>query len=215
MQYLDKSSLVDSISVDDITNDQLISADAYNETRILENFLSYEKKVQKLLLKCAIHIAIVGAGNRTFGAVRDDDGNVTEIKDVFLKHKINFNMNRNEKYDDSALSARRLVRLFRFQIQIFIAKENRPSYLWFKYSSKDMTKVSICFPGAEHLIDNRDHAFYLLDCYYRLDQTLKTNFVPRITRVFIARGVFLPLEYESRLAIKDTGVTNPQGSTVI
>jgi len=194
MQYLNKDILLNSVKFDDINTDSLISADTYNETKILENFLKYDIEVQKLLLKCAVHISIIGSGNKTYGSIRDDNNNIYNIKDVFQKYGIVYNRNIGEKYDDFTLSARRLVRLFRYQIQEFIIREKRPSYLWLKYSDKNINKVHICFPGAEHLIAEKEDAFYLLDCYLKIDVIMKTEFVKRLYRVFIARGILSPLE---------------------
>jgi len=194
MQYLGKDILLKSIEFKDISTDHLISADTYNESKILENFKNHDIEVQKLLLKCSIHIAIIGSGNKTYGAIRDDNNIVHNIKDIFDKHKIFYNRNTGEKYDDNSLSARRLLRLFRYQIQEFILKEKRPSYLWSKYSTRDINTIEICFPGAEHLITEKEDALYLLDCYIKIDNLMNTSFVVRLCRVFIARGVLLPLE---------------------
>jgi len=194
MQYLNKDILLSSVKFNDISTDSLISADTYNETKILENFLKNDIDAQKLLLKCAIHISIIGSGNKTYGSIRDDNDNVYNIKDIFQKYNVVYNKSIGEKYDDYTLSARRLVRLFRYQIQEFIIREKRPSYLWLKYSDKNIDKIQICYPGAEHLIINKDDAYYLLGCYQKIDLLMKTEFVKRLYRVFIARGIFTPLE---------------------
>jgi len=167
MQYLNKDILLSSVKFNDISTDSLISADTYNETKILENFLKNDIDAQKLLLKCAIHISIIGSGNKTYGSMRDDNDNVYNIKDIFQKYNVVYNKSIGEKYDDYTLSARRLVRLFRYQIQEFIIREKRPSYLWLKYSDKNIDKIQICYPGAEHLIINKDDAYYLLGSYQK------------------------------------------------
>jgi len=195
MQYLNKELLLNTVKFDDVNINSLISADTYNETKMLDNFMSYDIENQKLLYKCAVHIAVIGSGNKTYGSIRDDNNNVYSISDIFQKNKIYYNKNLSEKYDDNALSARRLVRLFRYQIQEFIIKEKRPSYLWLKYSDKDINKIAICYPGAEHLITEKEDAIYLLNCYKKIDQLMNTEFVRRLIRVFIARGVIHPLEF--------------------
>jgi len=101
------------------------------------------------------------------------------------------------KYDDGELSVRRLLRFFRYQIMEFIRNSNRPSYLWLKYSTKDIKYATICFPGAEHLVETKEEALYLLKTYKNLDEMLKTGFVLRLKRVFIARKLFTPLELEN------------------
>jgi len=193
-QYLDKEILNKAIEFNDITADSLISADNYNESKILNNFLKFNKDDQKLLLKCAIHTSVIGYGNRSYGAIRDDNNNVLNISDIYNRLSIQYNRNLNEKYEDDTLSLRRLIRLLRFQIQNFIITQNRPSFLWMKYSDKNLNKIAFCFPGAEHLIDNREDALYLMTAYGNVDKLLNTRFVPRLCRVFIAKGLLSPLE---------------------
>jgi len=77
-----------------------------------------------------------------------------------------------------------------------LKKNNKPSYLWLKYSSKDQQYINICFPGGEHLVDNKNQAQYLLQTYMDLDNKQQTNFVDRLKRVYIARNIFAPLELE-------------------
>jgi len=192
MQYLDKKELLNNITYTDIKVEDLISADTYNEEGIMKNFNTIEKKGQELLLKCAIHISIIGAGNKTYGMIRDEKNIVLEIKNIFNKYNIIYNKNINEKYDKSQLSARRLVRLLRYHIQKFIEIANRPSYLWFKYSDQNKEMIKICFPGGEHLVENKEQALYLLKTYKNLDTVLKTQFVKRLERIFIARKIFEP-----------------------
>jgi len=120
--------------------------------------------------------------------------NVINLVDLFKKYQIKFQETQNAKYKNEELSARRLLRLFRFQIRDFIQLNKRPSYLYLKYSSKDLKYVNICFPGGEHLVKNQDEAIYLLNTYSNLDKIMNTKFVQRLQRVFIARGV-LPPEY--------------------
>jgi len=187
-QYLNKDSLLSVVPVYDFDVSDLISADSYNETKILERFQLYDKKSQGLLIKCAIHIAVIGSGNRTFGKIRDGK-DVLDISDIFTNLKIPYNKGMNEKYDPDTLSPRRLVRLLRFHIQEFITKSKRPSYLWTKYAPKDMP-FDQCFPGAEHLVTDPIQAGQLLTVYGNIDTRLNTRFTERLTRVFIARGIW-------------------------
>jgi len=59
--------------------------------------------------------------------------------------------------------------------------------------------MDICFPGAEHLVETKDQGVYLLNTYYRLDEIMNTKFADRLKRVYIARGLFAPLELEQIL----------------
>jgi hypothetical protein len=193
-QYLDKDQLFKNWNTDLIKSGDLISSDSYNEQLVLDSLNKFDNDVKRLLLKCAIHIAVIGSGNKNYGSIRDDDEKVFKIEEIFKKYNILYNRGNQEKYDPSILSARRLVRIFRFHIQEFILKNKRPSYLWFKYSDKNQDMIGVCFPGAEHFIKDKVEAEYLLKTYKNLDISLKTQFEVRLKRVFIATGV-LPPEY--------------------
>jgi hypothetical protein len=189
-QYLGKDKLIGEIGVTNFNKDDLISADSYDENNVLTKFMKIDEKNRRNLIRAAIHISLIGSGQKTYGSIRDDNGNVLSIIELFDNNKILYNKSQNERYADDTLSARRLVRLLRYQIQNFIVVNNRPSYLWLKYSNdRDVTKINICFPGAEHLIDNVNDAHYLIDTYKNVDSKFGTSFCTRIRRVLIARGV--------------------------
>jgi len=192
MQYLDKDTLLNNVYYFDLKQSDLISADSYNEEEIMNKYLKIDKEGQALLLKCAIHISVIGAGNKTFGMIRDIDGKVLEIKNVFTKYNIVYNKGINEKYDKDTISARRLIRLLRYHIQKFVINANRPSYLWLKYSANNKDMIKICFPGGEHLVENKEEAIFLLDTYKTLDTSLGTKFQKRLERIFIARKILEP-----------------------
>jgi len=162
MQYLDKDTLLNNVYYFDLKQSDLISADSYNEEEIMNKYLKIDKEGQSLLLKCAIHISVIGAGNKTFGMIRDIDGKVLEIKNVFTKYNIVYNKGINEKYDKDTISARRLIRLLRYHIQKFVVNANRPSYLWLKYSANNKDMIKICFPGGEHLVENKEEAIFFI-----------------------------------------------------
>jgi len=172
-QYFDNNDLEKFFDLKiKIKGDDLISSDTYNETLLKESFNKIEDEGKELLFGCALHVAIIGSGNKTFGSIRYKE-KVFEIKSILDKYHIVYNKNLNEKYDKSLLSIRRLVRLFRLQIQRWIKENNRPSYLWSKYSTKDENMIPYCFPGAEHLIEDKGQALYLFETYKKL-RNLKT-----------------------------------------
>jgi len=146
-----------------------------------------------LLCKAAIQMAIVGYGKKNYGAIRLNNKEILPLKTLFERFKIR-HMDKNDAlYAEDELSARRLIRLHRYNIQNFIKEQKKkPSYLWTKYSIKKPEFSHCCFPGAEHLIENQDEALYLLDTYKNLDLRMNTKFCVRIQRVFIARNVFKP-----------------------
>jgi len=192
-QYLDKDKLLTTIPEFTVRPEDLGTTDSYHEDKILARYLSLDKQGQVLVYKAALQLAIIGYGNKNYGFVRVDEKNIMNLVDLFNKYHIKYLEKINSKYDDSDLSARRLLRLFRYQIQKFIIENRRPSYLWLKYADKvNPEYASICFPGGEHLVDNKDQAEFMLQTYGKLDQTLGSKFRDRLKRVFIARQILSP-----------------------
>jgi len=188
-KYLTKEILTNSIHDFNITVDDLISSDNYDETKLLAKYNKLSKDDQILMCKAALQLAVIGYGQKNYGSIRIDDQTTMPLVDLFKKLKIKYNENISAKYEDDEFSVRRLFRFFRYQIQSFIMKCGRPSYLWIKYSDGDRKYMTTCFPGAEHFLEG-DEAIYLLLTYNKLDQTMKTRFVDRIKRVYIARRLF-------------------------
>jgi len=196
-QYFDNSDLEKYFIVDvNVPNEDLISSDTYNETELKNNFIQIEDIGRQLLYISALHVAIIGSGNKVLGAVRYKN-NVHQIKDILDKYKILYNKNINEKYDKKTLTIRRLVRMFRLQIQKWIVSTGRPSYLWTKYSEKNEAMIPYCFPGVEHLISEKVQAYYLIDTYKRLDTIHSSKFMTRLERVFISRNILTPGEFRA------------------
>jgi len=191
-QYLSREELLKIIPEVKVQPQDLGTSDTYNETKILEKFLSLPSDGQELVYKAAIQLAIIGYGNKNFGFIRINEKEIIKLEDIFKKYKIKYLESLNTKYSDDDLSMRRLIRLFRHQIQKFIMNTGRPSYLYLKYSVRNPEFVSICFPMAEHLVDTIEQANYLLETYGNLDKAQNTRFVERLKRVFIARGIIKP-----------------------
>jgi len=163
--------------------------------KLQKKILKFDKETYSLVCKAAVQIAIIGAGNKSYGFVRDSNGNVIQLKDLFEQNKILYKNLQNAKLEEDTLTARRLTRIFRFQVQEFIKQKNMPSYLWLKYADKSNVKfMEICFPGAEHLIETKEEAAFLVNTYRKLDQRMNSTFVLRLNRVFIARGIIQPTE---------------------
>jgi hypothetical protein len=201
-QYLNEETLVNTIPVVKFNISDLVSADTYNETLMLEHFNKYSDNEKQLLIKAAAQIAIIGAGGRNYGSIFVDDKNTMKIEALFAKLGVKFNEKINSKYDPSVLSARRLVRLLRYQIKGIIIKNQRPSYLWLKYSDKNKDYIGICFPSGEHLVKTKDEAVYLLNTYITADIRLNTRFTDRIKRIYIARDIMTPIEIEDHIKLR-------------
>jgi len=192
-QYLSKNELINEIPKIVVTVNDLGTTDTYHEDKILKKYLSLDKPGQILIYKAAIQLAIIGYGKKNYGFIRIDDKTQINLIDIFKKYNVKFLEPINVRYEDDELSARRLLRLFRFQIQEFIIENNRPSYLWTKYADKNNLKyTSICFPGGEHIIETADEAQFLLNTYGKLDIAQNTKFRQRLQRVFIARRILDP-----------------------
>jgi len=192
-QYLNREELINNIPEYKVDPSQLGSSDTYHEEKILKKYLSLDKLGQELVYKAALQLSIIGYGNKNYGFVRDNKGEIINLTDIFKKYNIKYMEKINAKYNDDDLSVRRLLRLFRFQIQKFIITNKRPSYLWLKYANKDQLEyMTICFPGGEHLVQTKEEAIFFLNTYEALDILFLTKFRDRLKRVFIARGILQP-----------------------
>ena len=187
-QYLDKKDLLTILPQINIDVNDLTTTDSYHEGKIMLRMQSYSNEIQIILLKCAIQLAIIGFGNKQYGSIFHG-GNSILIIDIFNKYNIKTNNIINTKLTEEDLTPRRLIRFFRFHIQNFIILNNKPSYLWNKYSNKQNISMKNCFPGAEYLIDNKSDAIELLETYIRLDKQINTNIIQRIVKVLIVRGL--------------------------
>ena len=198
IQYLDSQKLkIDAFGADiKPTKDNLISADTYNESKLLLKIKEFETETINKLILCAINISVLGSGNQSYGKIRYNDV-VYEITEIFRENNVKYNENINMKYDDDQLTARRLVRLCRYIISDFIIENERPSYLWIKYANKTEGTQKFkycCFPGAENMIVDKECALFLINTYKNVDRFLNKNtkFSERIIRTFVARGIIDP-----------------------
>jgi hypothetical protein len=213
MQYFNSKDLLDGLKLPDVKSDDLISTDSYNEEELVKKIKLLDNKEQLLLLKCAIHISIVGSGNKTYGLIRDGD-EVLEIKSIFDRNNVKYNKTINQKYEKNDLSARRIQRLFRYHIQKFIINTGRSSYLWRKYANSDIKMIPYCFPGAEHLIETNEQMNYLYNAYKNLDSILNTKFIIRMERVFIARNLIKTNVEIIVLHLEDRGLGQKEKSQI-
>jgi len=170
----------------------LISADTYDERKIVQKIKATVKEDDlQYLAKAAVQMSIIGYGKKNYGSIRIGDNKVLLLVDLFQKYNIRYIETANAKYKEDDLSARRLIRIYRYQIQSFIEKNQKPSFLWNKYSTREKKMINTCFPGAEYLIQNKDEAKYLLETYRNMDKKLNTKFVDRLKRVLTARGIII------------------------
>jgi len=160
-QYLNKDELLNNIPEYKVDPSQLGSSDSYHEEKLLKKYLSLDDIGKELVYKSALQLSIIGYGNKNYGFVKDNKNNITPLVDIFTKYNIKYMEKLNAKYDDDDLSVRRLLRLFRYQIQGFIIQNKRPSYLWLKYADKSNSDfINICFHGGENLVESKEQALF-------------------------------------------------------
>ena len=186
--FFDENKLNELVPYEGFQLSALVSSDSYDEQAIYETIRSLGSQNAKLLQQCAIQIAIIGAGNRSFGAIRIDDDEIVPLTTVFHKCGVKYENIVNAKLGKGDLTPRRLVRFYRHCTKAFIKQHDRPSYLWVKYSNHNLKYKDICFPGAEHLVRNVDEYAYICEVYRNLDKALGTEFSIRLQRVGTARG---------------------------
>ena len=189
-KYLTDDVLLKELDIDisKVSFDDLGSNDTYNEEVLLNLFKKMSKGDRLLLFKAALNISLIGSGGQSFGFIKDGE-KVIELKDLFKQFKVRVGLKLNDKINEDDITPRRLTRIFRNQIMDFIKRTNMPSYLWRKYSKRDMKMVHCCFPGAEHLLTEKVEIDYLLDAYKTLDKALEITLSKRIERVLVARGM--------------------------
>jgi len=187
--YLEEKDIREILSSSySISKFELISQESYDEEKITKKIVQFGDD-SKILFCCAVHIAVIGVGNKNYGTIKI---NKTEhrITDLFEKYKIKYKNVQNAKLSEDDLTPRRIVRIFRYQIKDYLEKKNVVSYLWRKYchfENRNDYKFYI-FPGAEHMC-NGLIANVLLETYKELDRRQNTKFTERLERIFLAKGV--------------------------
>jgi len=188
--FFTREELSSKIPYGDFPISALVSADSYDEKEILRTIVGLGNDAMILLQQCALQIAIIGAGKRSYGSIRTADDNVLSVVDVFKKYNVSYDNVQNSKLTKGELTPRRLVRFYRNCTHLFIVQNNRPSYLWLKYSDHNPKYIDICYPGAEHYVNTKDEYTYLCTVYSNVDRIMGTSFLVRLQRVGIARGLY-------------------------
>jgi hypothetical protein len=166
---------------------ELVQTSSYNE-EVLSAKIA-ETGLKKELFGCALQMALVGWGRGNYGSVTVG-GAKKDLVDIFDEAGVYYNNDPGTQLDPEDLTPKRLVRLFRFQIQKWIEVRNSQSFLLKKYGSPRISHYSsFVFPGAEHLIEDKRHALALLECYTELDRQQQSHFADRIKTVFKTRNV--------------------------
>jgi len=170
-----------------ISDFKLISTDTYSDEELWETIKNTGKA--ELLLCTAIQMCVVGFGNKIYGNF-EYKGVHYDIKELFQKLGIKYNLTLQDKINPNELTPRRIQRFFRMQVYEFLIKNNTiKPYLWRKYSIRDTRYRTTTFPGAESLITGDEEIKYLIATYNELDHKLGLNISNKVQRVFEARGL--------------------------
>jgi len=175
----------------------VMTTDSYSDDAVLKTIQKTKKQPE--LFACAIQTAIVGLGNKTYGKMKLRN-QIVDVKEVYNRCNVKYFETLGSKLDPGDLTPRRLQRFFRYHIKEFLEEnQNISSYLFSKYSVMDFNYRTICFPGAEHLIEDKQSGLYLLHTYLRLDARLGLSISERISRVLIARNIITHLQLRKSL----------------
>lgn len=191
MKYLDKEKLLTIDFEDDFTSVETATNDTINEEELFD--VVADSKYKEELMAAAIQMAIVGFGGRQYNQYLYK-GDLKELKQLFLNAGIKHNNKLSDKLDTTTLTPRRLLRILRYQIQLYLEKRaDKSSYLFNKYGDYNVKYRTICFPGGEHLVSTQTEAEYIYSVYDKLDKDLSkrgfdSGIGVRIQRVLLARG---------------------------
>jgi len=186
-QYLTGDQIQALIGEIDISDLELVRMDSYSDQAIYENIKKTKK--EKELLCSAIQTAVVGMGNKKYGAVMMGT-QLVDIEALYKECNVKVKLELGSVLQPGDLTGRRLQRFFRKQISDYIKHTGTASYLWRKYSDHNEKYKHLVFPGAEHLLTKEDELLYLFEVYRSLDAHLKIKISERIHRVYNARGFF-------------------------
>jgi len=187
-QYLNKEQIHNLLGEPHAHGVTLVSTDNYNEELIAEKIKSFGPEARDILFNATLNNAIIGYGQKNFGVVKIED-KYLEIHDIYQKYKVLINNPPGSTLAEDDLTPNRLMRFFRYDIRDWITQNNQGSYLWRKYSKRDVDMMPICFRGAEYLDDlTQQQADYLIETVVNMDRALGTNMVDRVIRSFDARN---------------------------
>jgi len=187
-QYLTGDEIQALIGEIDLSDLELVRMDSYSDQAVYETIKNTKK--EKELLCSAIQTAVVGMGNKKYGAV-SVNGEMVDIEKLYKECNVKVKLELGTVLQPGDLTGRRLQRFFRKQISSYIQKTGTASYLWRKYSDHKEAYKHLVFPGAEHLVEKEDELLYLFEVYRALDERQNTKITERIHRVYNARGYFI------------------------
>jgi hypothetical protein len=187
-QYLTGDEIQALIGDIDLSDLELVRMDSYSDQAVYETIKKTKK--EKELLCSAVQTAVVGMGNKKYGAV-SVNGEMVDIEKLYKECNVKVKLELGTVLQPGDLTGRRLQRFFRKQISDYIKQTGTASYLWRKYSDHNDKYKHLVFPGAEHFVTNEDELLYLFEVYRALDERLNIKITERIHRVYNARGFYI------------------------
>jgi hypothetical protein len=163
-----------------------MSQDSYNEKAVLQTIAGTGRHAD--LLYAAINMSVIGYGNKRFGNYRLND-KIVDILQILIECGVKTGLGRDAKLGEGDLTPGRLCRALRTYIRAYLESTGLETYLFRKYSDKDLRYNSILFRGAEYLEDlSKEESDQILLAHERLDLAKGTNISERVIRVFAAKG---------------------------
>lgn len=191
--YYTREHLAKYLGIKKSLNFKLVMTDNYNEYDIEDTIIKTDMIEE---LKCvAIQTAIVGTGKQVLGSILLGKEEIP-IRKICEDANVKLDLGQSAKLGQEELTIRRLQRFFRYTVADYIEKNKVQSYLYKKYSDHDEKYMYKVFPGAEHMLEDRDECKYLLETYLRLDFQLKTTISDRIGRIFSTRNILTVKEVD-------------------
>jgi len=191
MKYVDGKAF-DIADVERLTYEiVLLSVDSINEGVLVAKILKTGNVSE--FFTVAVQLSLTGFGGADYKQYRFNNKDC-EIKDFFKKYGFVIGNKGQNNLSEDTLTPRRLIRVFRKQIQqLLMKREELSSYLFRKYTSQDAAMRTICFAGSEHMCKTQEEANFIFKAYVELDEALKqqnkvSGISVRIKRVLFARG---------------------------
>jgi len=120
-KYLDKGKLL-SVDFEGLSNIEVSSNDTINEEELFEFIINSEYKDE--LMAATIQMAIVGFGGRQYNQYVFK-GQQESLQELFVKAGVKYNNRISDTLDTNILTPRRLLRILRYQIQLYLEKKSR------------------------------------------------------------------------------------------
>jgi len=186
-KYLTEEEIYQILTKATVSEDFMpLSQDTYNETAIATAVKDSGKEQE--LLEATITVAVVGIGNQRYGQFQKGK-DIIDVGTLMEQSGVKLRLPPGSVLKESDLTIGRLCRLFRHKIRRYLIEKKYETYIFRKYSSRNLEMNHILFRGAEYLEDLTDvQQAELKATYENMDTILRTNLVEKMTRIQQARN---------------------------